>query len=362
MFLLVLISAMAFLSSGICAYSCVDENNNPVDWFVIYKIPELKDNKNPFIRDGTGYAYSSSTKDTGWILSQKSINDSTSVPGLTLSFFYDASSSNVSKDTLFVLYNDQPPNGETTLTGGHTKGVVVAGKSGGFWLVHSVPHYPPPPDTAAYSYPHTGLRNGQSFLCITLKPQQLETVGLQLMFNDPKIFANSTPVMLDPQYPQLTKAALGADITSPPYYHSDTITSSQGTVFHTFAKTPKFDKDLYADWVAAALQANLLVETWPNGVGRLNSSCDHPYSVENVEGVNINVVGESFHSTKDHSKWAVSESKDNPWICIGDINRAMTQALRGGGTVCVSDPKLWRAYFESINSVQSCPKPSVHLV
>lgn len=29
-----------------------------------------------------------------------------------------------------------------------------------------------------------------------------------------------------------------------------------------------------------------------------------------------------FNSTQDHSKWAVA--RDNPWICIGDLNRSVS--------------------------------------
>lgn len=76
-----------------------------------------------------------------------------------------------------MFYNDQPPDGNVSFTGGHTKGVVYAGETGGFWLIHSVPHYPPLPKLSEYSYPKTGLKNGQSYLCVSLHPDQLDLVG-----------------------------------------------------------------------------------------------------------------------------------------------------------------------------------------
>lgn len=78
---------------------------------------------------------------------------------------------------LWLVYNDQ---GTNILDGsfgsfGHAKGVVAANKDGGFWLVHSVPHFPPVENE--YSYPKTGLRNGQSMLCISILKDQLDILG-----------------------------------------------------------------------------------------------------------------------------------------------------------------------------------------
>lgn len=58
---------------------------------------------------------------------------------------------------------------------GHTKGVVLADKKGGIWLIHSVPYFPPKgPD---YTYPSTGSKYGQSFLCVSLDFDNLNSVG-----------------------------------------------------------------------------------------------------------------------------------------------------------------------------------------
>lgn len=59
---------------------------------------------------------------------------------------------------------------------GHTKGVVMADRTGGFWLIHSVPHYPSV-TYSQYTYPATGHKNGQSYMCMSLPPDQMETVG-----------------------------------------------------------------------------------------------------------------------------------------------------------------------------------------
>jgi deoxyribonuclease-2 len=65
----------------------------------------------------------------------------------------------------YALYNDDHPdtNG-TDMTHGHTKGVQLFDAATGLWLIHSVPKFPP---ATAYAYPWTGLKFGQSMLCVS---------------------------------------------------------------------------------------------------------------------------------------------------------------------------------------------------
>lgn len=45
----------------------------------------------------------------------------------------------------------------------------------GFWLIHSVPHFPY--SLEHYMYPKTGVHFGQSFMCISLNLKDLNSVG-----------------------------------------------------------------------------------------------------------------------------------------------------------------------------------------
>lgn len=46
----------------------------------------------------------------------------------------------------------------------------------GFWLVHSTPKFPDYTNKT-YSWPHNGIRNGQTFLCVTYAYQTLGLIG-----------------------------------------------------------------------------------------------------------------------------------------------------------------------------------------
>lgn len=301
------------------AIQCVDENNAPVDWFVIYKLPKQRTHSNSLIQEGLAYVYMTSKNYSAWTLSGISINDTKSLPSMTLNKLF---SNQNQEDRFYILYNDQPPYGTSSELKGHTKGVILGDGTQGVWLIHSVPHFPY--SLKQYIYPTTGVHYGQSFLCISLNLTNLNKVGAQLQYNEPHIYAENVPKTFQTSLPEIYQAANNKTNKNSPWYQVLNLTSEGGTKFVSFAKSGKFSKDLYMDLVSTELETNLLVETWPNEPNRLPSECDKKYEVENIVGISFDSPKIVFHSTVDHSKWAVSSSQDKAtWICIGDINRAV---------------------------------------
>ncbi|XP_044253894.1 plancitoxin-1 [Tribolium madens] len=325
------------------ALQCMNENNDPVDWLIVYKLPKLK-HENKLIEDGVGYVYLSS-KNTQWTFSKNSINETNSIIATTLQPFYSRLN-----ETTYVLYNDQPPNGESNPSKGHTKGVILTNFESGFWLIHSVPHFPTL--TPRYQFSKSGTLKGQSFLCISMDLENLNKVGIQLQYNQPQFYASFVAPSVRDKITEIVKAASGNTITKPPWYSKIVLNTRENVQFTSFAKSKKFGKDLYEDWVAPVLQSSLLVETWLNGAGRLPSNCTKMFKVYNIEKVSLNAANASFSDTQDHSKWAVTN--DSAWICIGDINRMNHQKFRGGGTVCLNNKPLAENYRKSIASIEKC--------
>ena len=93
----------------------------------------------------------------------------------------------------------------------------------------------------------------------------------QLAFNHPYIYSANVPESFATRYPNLAAAAAGRHVHKPPYFRVASLKSAAATTFVSFAKDSRFNKDLYADLVAPSLRVGLLVETWPNGRGRMNS-------------------------------------------------------------------------------------------
>ena len=113
-------------------------------------------------------------------------------------------------------------------------------------------------------------------------------------------------------------------IKNPPYTNLVELTSLAGTEFLSFAKTGSFDNDLYRDFVAPSLKGDIFTETWQHGAV-LNSSCNVKYTVEEILKLNVQ-LGDfefPFPNFDDHSKFVVGKSEETPYVCVGDINRAV---------------------------------------
>ncbi|XP_043206366.1 deoxyribonuclease-2-alpha-like [Amphibalanus amphitrite] len=297
---------------------CRDQDNRLVDWYVLYKLPILKDpgSKKP-VSDGYKYLYISSastTTETPWSMSKEPIDSQLSHPARTLAPVYK---DHARTGLFYRFYNDHWPSDKSPFSyNGHAKGVLAHEGDHGFWMIHSVPKFPPAPtDGAGYSYPDGREIFGQSFLCISFSTSGQDTSG------------------------QL--------------HNQEEIRTSEGVQITTFAKSSKYNYDLYSALVAPALKTDLHAETWR---ATLMSHCSGPYQVEDVHYIRAITASETFQfkSINDHSKWAVSINPKKPWVCIGDLNRAETQMRRGGGAVCLKDDILWETFSGALNVNPEC--------
>ncbi|XP_032518212.2 deoxyribonuclease-2-alpha [Danaus plexippus] len=399
---------------------CRNEKGEAVDWFYVYKLPREKNHLNPLVRRGVAYMHLTPSKlRGGWIMSDLAISDPRSMVGKTLAPLYQ------DKNIISLVYNDQPPATEnqpdllqsvaemysrskkgqlkqvgvkkykkfklgdkyyddydlaemckmhskfmkTRVESGHTKGVILGDKFTSLWLVHSVPRFPPLPDInsmnmSSYGYPTTGTKYGQSFLCVSVQTSTLNQIGTQLKYNEPLIVYSHIPQEFDNELPNLVDVVRNKTIDVSPWYHIESFETLVGRKFLSFAKSAMFNDDLYSGLVAEVLQSDLLVESWTNGPGTLDSECTRNFQVRNIERLKFPIAKMSFTSHNDHSKWAVAvahkmhNSQDTKvadyWVCVGDINRALPQESRGGGTVCTSGPILWGNFAHLIESVQTC--------
>lgn len=94
-----------------------------------------------------------------------------------------------------------------------------------------------------------------------------------MQFNEPEIYGENILSDLKASLPDLVNAAANKTNNVAPWFHILNITSINNTEFVSFAKSRRFNKELYEDLVAPFLRSDLLVETWRNGPGKLESNC-----------------------------------------------------------------------------------------
>ncbi|XP_028835881.1 deoxyribonuclease-2-alpha isoform X2 [Denticeps clupeoides] len=344
--------------------SCYNDDGGAVDWFYLYKLPRGRSHG-----EGLKYLFMERGSE-GWTEGKGLVNDSTGALAKTLGPLYE------DNELAYILYNDQPPKTQTDakdeeVGSGHTKGVVLFDQTQGFWLVHSTPLFPPAKSKGPYSYPSSGMINGQNFLCVTYPLEHFQTIGDQLQINQPRVYDCHIPASLASSVPSLQELCRQnqRENASVSTHHSHissanrsiALTSLAGTQFISFAKGADFQNDLYHSWVAPTLQSDLLVQFWRRTRGVLPSDCTLGWKVLDIQLVSPG-QGYTYRATQDHSKWAVSPNaaawggagSGSGWVCVGDINRDRAEERRGGGTVCLQDPVVWKAYRAAALRCYSC--------
>ncbi|NXK17467.1 DNS2B protein, partial [Arenaria interpres] len=341
--------------------SCRNEDGEGVDWFALYKLPKHAKGGIPLV--GLEYMYMD-TLAPQWQLGKYLINMTEGALGQTLQQLYEMYESKakmcifLQRDTIaYAIYNDEVP--ESNSDGwkrGHTKGFLLLDKSQGFWVIHSVPLFPPNPEDG-YGYPASGESYGQTAFCVTFKYDQFIELDQQMLSYNPGIYSCSIPNIFQADLPNLQKLCTGSRLPSIPLRHLSKLQSAHGETFLHFAKSHLFIDDIYVAWMAQELKTDLLAESWQHSGQKLPSNCSLDYHV-----YNINLIGtplnSTFHSINDHSKWAVSREYKDQWTCIGDLNRAAEQAWRSGGFICTQNEDIYKAFRHLITHYESCAEAS----
>ncbi|XP_029004714.1 deoxyribonuclease-2-beta-like [Betta splendens] len=328
-------------------FSCRNEAGEPVDWFIIYKLPRYKVGE---VGSGVDYMYLDSSVGR-WRMSPFMVNTSQGALANTLNQLYKGQVYK-SNSSVYALYNDAPPVLKYLEGYGHTKGVLLFDRSQGFWLSHSIPRFPSFPERG-FLYPSSGKVNGQTALCVTYQYEQFLHVAKQLLYIYPRFYNCSVPAVLSADLPQLAQLCAGSRPQPTSDRSVEQLFSAEGEKFVSFVKSEHFVDDIYAGWVAQALGADLLVESWQRQGQDLPSNCSLPKHTMNIK--RIQLPGSAlFQSHYDHSKWCVSRAYEDQVACLGDLNRERPQLWRGGGLVCSFNPSIYKAFRQAVDWYIGC--------
>ena len=318
--------------------SCKNILNQNVEWFSIFKIPSIS-SSNPFHSEGVGYFYHDKyhrlNESYGYI------NETYHNPiYYTLLPLYSNN-----KDLGYFLFSDQPPEGSASSTFAHMKGLVIFDQENAIVIEHSVPLFPPSPiNYTNFSYPQSGKKYGQSFLCLSIKTNELDFIAEGLLISRPFIYSFNLPSYSSIKLNKLiNKEWDNINLTSTHLMK----TNSDNFLF--FSKSKDWNNDIYHDLIAKELKTNLIVETWCLGptTNNMPSNCSD-YHVYNSDILNFN--GIKWTRTKDHSKYAIG----GDIVCITGTNRQYSQIKRGGGAFCVKDYSFSKILIDVMEKIHYC--------
>jgi deoxyribonuclease-2 len=319
------------------AIAALDEKGSAVDWWFIYKVPRLTQNASCDSATGYEYVYFDANA-AAVVKSPNRLDQGKGALNLTLNSVFNKPAAT----TGWILYNDEKPAGAPGPDDGnlgHTKGVIVfdTKSQAAFWLLHSWPKYAAPalPGMPTPIY-------GQTFLCITI---DIATAGaiakLMSTHQEPQCYLPraGTLAKTDPLYtltqPLPPKPAPDAAVLN--------CRSKAGMAFKVLAKNREWDKDFWNGFVGPTLGEDMDVETWIRGPMPPVVDTDGIHKTFDVKFINLGPLGAhwAWPETADHAKWGITKESD--WICVGDINRMISQRKRGGGTIAFQNQKLWQA-------------------
>ncbi len=317
--------------------SALDENGKPVDWWFMYKVPELKRGSNNDSATGYEYVYYDPTLHKVE-KSPNVINEGKGALNLTLKAVFNKPAAT----TGWVMYNDELPaaaKGKDNGNLGHTKGVIAfdtASKTA-YWLLHSWPKFS---DPSAAEDPTP--KYGQTYLCVSLSLDAASKLAAQMAnHQEPQTYL-CRPANL----PETDPLCLLTQPLKPnPPADSDVLNLETigGMAFKVIAKNREWDKDFWNDLVGPALKEDMDVETWIRGPIPPIADIDGIHKTFDIKYINLGPLGAhwAWPETHDHAKWGITKRSD--WVCVGDINRMVSQRKRGGGTIAFQNETLWTA-------------------
>ncbi len=325
--------------------SALNEQGKPVDWWFIYKIPQLRADANSDDATGYEYVYYDSAADASTdpnvkkvVKSPNRLDQGKGALNLTL----DSVFTKPGASTGWILYNDEMPeqakrsdNGNL----GHTKGVIAfdTASDTAFWLLHSWPKYAAPKETQMPTPIY-----GQTFMCISLDLVTAGKLASQMAIHqEPQVFLPRV-ANLDQSSPLF---GLSKPLPPKPAPDADSLDykSRGGLAFKVLAKNREWGKDFWNGWVGPQLGADMDVETWIRGAIPPVADTDGIHKTFDIKFINLGPLGAhwAWPESRDHAKWGITKTDD--WICVGDINRMISQRKRGGGTIAFQNRTLWTA-------------------
>lgn len=328
--LLIVLLAILWTSKN---QSCLSPSGSSVSWWVSLIFP----NTLP-----SGYAYFDSTFTNSTFSIYKQNPD-------TLQAALGQTLQQINSLGLQTLgWNDEMPNGSTSSSKAHSKGVLAYNSAAmnGFFLCHSIPKYP------AFNKLKVNISidasekiYAQHAFCLSTGSDVLADLITKILPTRPNLYANN---LNNPNF--INNLMASGQIKSPDYnslftYRNYTVNQ---TSMKFIFKNGGLNASIFEDGLNNMLKSPILAETW----GRpLQDPWCGTYPVGNVANIVINAQI-NWQESQDHSKWACATK--NNYCCFGDMNRMDSQWVRGGAFYCLQSSYLKQAITKIVTASNLC--------
>jgi len=377
---------VALVASASAGFSCLNMQGKPVDWFFVIKFQQG-------IGQWHGYtaAYIDSTNPDKSAIQVYDFHFSNPNPVAAtvkqLGIYGGAMPPNRQgnygwafwNDETYLSFSDPHPvehwNNTEGYNYGHTKGVLTfeATSKAGFYLQHSTPGFPYSMNEAPdyFHLPFGQSYFAQHFFCVSLSLDQIENVAAIVRYYNAFIYDSNVPSGLNSRVPNF------AALTQSNYLNGSqtgSITSLGGQKFTLIGKDGNLDADLYEDYVCPTLNAGLTSMTWccgwfdpfccidsfckgkpvVNPSGPQRNEKVYPFDSTNLHTVEYSATLK-FNVSTNHAKFSMNDNLNGaPWVCTGDMNRMVSQRVRGGGSLCQSNPKFFNFMKAVVKKFDTC--------
>jgi deoxyribonuclease-2 len=327
--------------------SALDESGKATDWWFIYKVPQLGAGAGNDGATGYEYVYYDATIDGKKDVRDRNIekspyllNGGKGALNLTLDSVFKYLK-NPPGTTGWILYNDEMPEDVKRKDDGgkgHTKGVIAfdTATKTAFWLLHSWPKYA---DPGASNDPTP--KYGQTYLCLSLTLDTARAIAQQMITHqEPQIY--DARVANLPKDDPLYKLSQAPTAKPTGDANVNKLKTAGGEEFWVLAKNKEWNKDFWNGFVGPTLGDDMDDETWIRGPIPPVADTDGIHKTFDIKYINLGFMGVhwAWPETHDHAKWGIT--LHNPWVCVGDINRMISQRKRGGGTIAFKNQILWQ--------------------
>jgi len=244
----------------------------------------------------------------------------------------------------WIIYNDEKPPGfgSDHSTFGHTKGLLAfdTNSNQAIWLLHSWPKW-----MTSENYNNMkglSVTYGQTMLCISISLDALSQIADTMLTNQqPQVFESRIPGSVEKNSP-LYKLSQPFSTKSPASNSSRDFTTLAGYDLKVICKNRQWNQDFWDDLVEEELGDEMDVESWIRG-----SIIPDDKNVHDIKYIDWSHIGIplQWSETQDHAKWGFTVNR--PWVCVGDINRMLSQRKRGGGAICFQNRYLWKNLKDS---------------